>query len=85
MDKATPTSPGEVRTGKKGKRTAYLIAVRHKRETPRIYAVVAASAEAALAQLDGLTTDGMGIEVVGALSRDLIRSLGLKVGELRLV
>ena len=85
MDKATPTSPGEVQTGKKGKRTAYLIAVRHKREAPRIYAVVAASAEAALAQLDGLTTDGMEIEVVGALYRDLIRRLGLRAGELRLV
>jgi len=85
MDKVPPPASGEVQTGKKGKRTAYLIAVRHKRETPRIYAVVAASAEAALAQLDGLTTDGMGIEVVGALYRDLIRRLGLKAGELRLV
>ena len=85
MDKAAPPAPGEVQTGKKGKRTAYLIAVRHKRDALRTYAVVASSAEAALAQLDGLTTDDMGIEVVGALYRDLIRRLGLKAGELRLV
>ena len=85
MDKTAPPALGEVQTGKKSKRTAYLIAVRHKRDALRTYAVVAPSAEAALAQLDGLTTDHMGIEVVGALYRDLIRRLGLKAGELRLV
>ncbi|WP_244013455.1 RNA recognition motif domain-containing protein [Methylobacterium sp. J-068] len=62
-----------------------MIAVRHKRDVPRVYAVVAHSAEAALAQLNGLTIDGMGIEVVGALSRDLTRRLGLKAGEMQLI
>ncbi|MCJ2084168.1 hypothetical protein [Methylobacterium sp. J-090] len=85
MDKVARPAPGEVQTGKKGRRTAYLIAVRHKRDLPRIYALFAPSAEAALAQLNELTTEGMGIEVVGALSRDLARRLGLKAGEIRLV
>ncbi|TXN21004.1 hypothetical protein [Methylobacterium sp. WL9] len=85
MDKVARPAPGEVQTGKKGRRTAYLIAVRHKRDLPRIYALLAPSAEAALAQLNELTTEGMGIEVVGALSRDLAQRLGLKAGEIRLV
>lgn len=85
MDKVARPAPGGVQTGKKGKRTAYLIAVRHKRDLPRIYALVAPSAEAALAQLNELTTEGMGIEIVGALSPDLTQRLGLKPGEIRLV
>ncbi len=85
MDRTTYLPFAEVKTGKKGKRTAYLIAVRQKREALRVYAVVAPSAEAALAQVKGLTTDRMDAEVVGALSRDLTRSLGLKSGEMRLV
>lgn len=85
MDRTTYLPFTEVKTGKKGKRTAYLIAMRQKREALQVYAVVAASAEAALAQVKGLTTDRMVAEVVGALSRDLTRSLGLKSGEMRLV
>ena len=85
MDRTTYLCFAEVKTDKKGKRTAYLIAVRQKREALRVYAVVASSAEAALAQVKGLTTDRMDAEVVGALSRDLTRSLGLKSGEMRLV
>ncbi|CAA2155846.1 hypothetical protein MBRA_01469 [Methylobacterium brachiatum] len=85
MGKVGQTASEEVGGGKKGKRTAYLVAVRQKREPTRVYAVVAISAEAALPQLDGLTVDRMETEVVGALSRDLTRSLGLKPGEMRLV
>ncbi len=85
MGKAGQTASAEVGGGKKGKRTAYLVAVRRKREATRVYAEVATSAESALAQVDGLTVDGMQTEVVGALSRDLTRSLGLKPGEMRLV
>jgi hypothetical protein len=75
MDKVARPAPGEVQTGKKGKRTAYLIAVRHKRDLPRIYALVAPSAEAALGQLNELTTEGLEIEVVGPLlSQPLCRA-----------
>ncbi|MCJ2024134.1 hypothetical protein [Methylobacterium sp. J-067] len=59
--------------------------MRRKCEAVRVYAVVANSAEAALAQVAGLTVDGIATEVVGALLRDLTRSLGLKPGEMRLV
>ncbi|MDQ0545216.1 hypothetical protein QO001_004159 [Methylobacterium brachiatum] len=62
-----------------------MIAVRQKREATRVYAVVATSAEAALAQVAGLTVDGIETEVVGTFSRDLTRSLGLKPSEMRLV
>ena len=85
MSKVGQSASAEVSGGKKKKCTAYLIAVRQKREATRVYAVVATSAEAALAQVDGLTVDGMETEVVGAFSRDLTRSLGLKSGEVRLV
>ena len=85
MNRTTYLPFAEVKTGKRGKRTAYLIAVRQKREALRVYAIVARSAEAALAQVKGLTTDRMDAEVVGALSRDLTRRLGLKSGEMRLV
>ncbi|MEE7492028.1 hypothetical protein ABC766_08280 [Methylobacterium fujisawaense] len=59
--------------------------MRREREALRDYAVVATSAEAALAQVDGLTVDGMETELVSALSRDLTRSLSLKPGKMRLV
>lgn len=59
--------------------------MRREREALRDYAVVATSAEAALAQMDGLTVDGMETELVSALSRDLTRSLSLKPGKMRLV
>ncbi|MEL6064526.1 MULTISPECIES: hypothetical protein [unclassified Methylobacterium] len=70
---------------KKEKRTAYLIAVHQKREAVRVYAVLAVSAETALSQVRALATEDMAVDVVGALSRDLARQLGLKPGEMRLV
>ncbi|WP_342108625.1 hypothetical protein [Methylobacterium sp. SI9] len=71
--------------GRKEKRTAYLIAVHQKRATVRVYAVLAASVETALTEVRALATDDTDVEVVGALSRDLARQLGLKPGEIRLV
>jgi hypothetical protein len=85
MSKVGQSTSAEVGGGKKGKRTVYMVAVRRKREATSVYAVVATSAEAALAQVDVLTVDGMETEVVGAFSRDLARSLGLKPDEMRLV
>ena len=67
------------------KRTAYLIAVRQRCEVVRVYAVVALSPEAALAQVSAMATDDMQVEIVGGLSRDMIRRLGLKSGEMRLI
>ena len=85
MGKAAPDTSAEVRTGKRDKRTTYLIAVRQKREAIRVYAVIASTAEAAVTQLEALTIDRMELEVVGALSRDLTRRLGLEPGEMRLI
>jgi hypothetical protein len=70
---------------KKGKRTAYLIAVHQKRETVRVYAVLAATADMALTQVRAMATDAMEVEVVGGLSRDLAKRLRLKLGEMLLV
>lgn len=71
--------------GQREKHTAYLIAVHQKREAVRVYAVVARSAEAALAQVRAMATDSMQLEIVGGLSRDMIRRLGLMPGQMRLI
>jgi hypothetical protein len=70
---------------KRKKHTAYLIAVHQKREVVRVYAVLAQSTAAALAQISGMSTNEMQVEMVGSLGRDLVRSLGLTPGEMRLV
>ncbi|MDN3571571.1 hypothetical protein [Methylobacterium longum] len=70
---------------KPAKRTAYLIAVHQGGEAVRVYAVLAQSAAAALAQVGELATDDMQMEVVGSLGRDIVRRLGLKPDEMRLV
>ena len=81
-----PAPPGSGPPVTKGeKRTAHLIAVRHRREVVRVYAVVALSPKAALAQVSVMETDDMQVEVVGGLSRDMVRRLGLKSGEMRLL
>ena len=85
MPKPTQDGTETGRSGKKGKRTAYLIAVHQRRETVRVYAVLAERAEAALAEVRALATDAMEVEIVGALSRNLARQLGLKPGDMLLV
>ncbi|MCJ2049298.1 hypothetical protein [Methylobacterium sp. J-070] len=70
---------------KRVKRTAYLIAVHQRREAVRVYAVLAQSVAVALARVGELATDDMQVEVVGSLVRDIVRSLGLKPDEMRLV
>jgi len=85
MPKLTLVGADTGSSRKKGKRTAYLIAVHQKRETVRVYAVLAATAETALTQVRAMATDAMEVEVVGALSRDLAKRLGLKPGEMLLV
>jgi hypothetical protein len=85
MAKGAPSGVQDARSGKKEKRTAYLIAVRQKREALRVYAVVAPTAQAALELISALATEGMEVELVGGLSRDMVRRLGLKPGEMQLV
>ena len=70
---------------KRDKRTAYLIGVQQGREAVRVYAVVTASRDAALAQVRALAADDVWIEIVGGLSRDMVRRLGLEPGEVRLI
>jgi hypothetical protein len=71
--------------GKKAKRHAYLVAVAQRREGMRIYAVMAASEAEALAALGAHAAEGVRLQVVGGLSRDMVRRLSLRPGELRLV
>ena len=70
---------------KRAKHTAYLIAVHHRREAVRVYAILAPSAAVAMAQVDALAADDVRVEVVGSLGHDLARRLDLKIGELCLI
>lgn len=85
MAKTTYLPSAQVRACKKGKRAAYLIAIRQKCEAIWVYAVVPSVSAAAITQLEGLTINRMVVEVVGARSRNIIQSLGLEPGEMRLV
>lgn len=91
-DRATGTIAGDCSDGerrrlttKRKKHTAYLIAVYQKREMVRVYAVMDQTAELARAQVDALATEAMRVEIVGALSRNLARQLGLTPGQMLLV
>jgi hypothetical protein len=70
---------------KRKKGTAFLIAVRQKREAVRVYAVIAHSENDALDRVRALATGGMQVEITGSPSRDLVRRLDLKPGEIRLI
>lgn len=48
-----------------------------RRETVRVYAVLAQSAAEALALVGDLATKDMQVEMVGSLGRDITRRLGL--------
>nr|WP_276082269.1 hypothetical protein [Methylobacterium sp. GC_Met_2] len=62
-----------------------MIAVHQRRETVRVYAVLAQSAAAALTLVGDLATEDMQVEMVGSLGHDITRRLGLKPDEMRLV
>ncbi|QEE38776.1 MULTISPECIES: hypothetical protein [unclassified Methylobacterium] len=85
MSKAAPLASPEARIRKKGKRTAYLIAVYQKRQPVRVYAVMDVSAALAVAQVTAFATDAIKVEIVGSLSRNLARQFGLAPGQIRLV
>lgn len=64
---------------------AYLIAVHQRCEAVRVYAVLSQSAATALALVGESATEGMQVEVVGSLGRDIVRRLGLKPNEILLI
>ncbi|MHC2109060.1 hypothetical protein [Methylobacterium sp. CM6246] len=67
------------------KRHAYLVAVSQKREAVRVYAVLAETPDAALEAVALNAPAKSKLEIVGSLSRALVKRIGLKPGELRLV
>jgi uncharacterized SAM-dependent methyltransferase len=85
MSKAAPLASAKAKIGEKRKRTAYLIAVHQKRQPVRVYAVMDVSAALAVARVAALATEAMKVEIVGSLSRNLARQLGLVLGQIRLV
>lgn len=70
---------------KREKNTAFLVSVRQKRETVRVYAVLAPSRDVALDQVKALAAQSVRIEIAGSLSRGMVRRLDLKLGEIRLL
>ncbi|MCJ2025151.1 hypothetical protein [Methylobacterium sp. J-067] len=85
MSKAAKLASTKAKLGQKGKRTAYLIAVHQERQPVRVYAVMDVSADLAITQVAALATDATKVEIVGSLSRNLARQLGLVPGQIRLV
>ena len=68
---------------KQNRHAALLIAVVERCRPSHVYAVVARANDSALATIQAQSPDSERIEVVGGLSRDLTRSLGLKTGDIR--
>jgi hypothetical protein len=67
------------------KRHAYLVAVSQKREAVRVYAVLAGTSDEALEAVALNVPLKSKLEVVGSLSRALVKRIRLVPGELRLV
>ena len=67
------------------KRHAYLVAVSQKREAVRVYAVLAVTSDEALEAMALKVPPKTKVEIVGSLSRALVKRIRLKPGELRLV
>ena len=67
------------------KRHAYLVAVAQKREAVRVYAVMAITAYEALEAVALNVPPKTKVEIVGSLSRALVKRIRLVPGELRLV
>ncbi|QEE41310.1 MULTISPECIES: hypothetical protein [unclassified Methylobacterium] len=67
------------------KRHAYLVAVSQKREAVRVYAVLAVTSDEALEAVALNAPPKTKVEIVGSLSRALVKRIRLKPGELRLV
>lgn len=67
------------------KRHAYLVAVSQECEAVCVYAVLAGTSEEALEAVALNAPPASMLEVVGSLSRALVKRIRLKPGELRLV
>ena len=67
------------------KRHAYLVAVSQKREAVRVYAVLAETPDGALEVVALNVLPKTTVEIVGSLSRALVKRIRLVPGELRLV
>ena len=63
------------------KRRAYLVSVSQKREAVRVYAVLASTPDEALETVALNIPPKAQVEIVGGLSRDLVKRLHLKPGE----
>ena len=63
------------------KRRAYLVSVFQKHEALRVYAVLASTADEALEAVALNLSSNAQVEIVGGLSRDLVKRLHLKLGE----
>ncbi|MCJ2061329.1 hypothetical protein MKK63_01175 [Methylobacterium sp. J-088] len=63
------------------KRRAYLVSVSQKREAVRIYAVLATTPDEALEAAALNVVAKAQLEIVGGLSRDSAKRLGMKLGE----
>lgn len=67
------------------KRRAYLASVTQRREAVRVYAVLAATSDEASETVALNVPPKAKVEIVGGLSRDLVKRLRLKPGEPLLV
>ncbi|MEG9502895.1 MAG: hypothetical protein MIN69_13755 [Methylorubrum extorquens] len=72
-------------TMKKQERQAYLIGVDLPQQAPRVYAVVAETAQEALTRVEVLAEEGASVALAGGMAADMVRHLRLKPGEPRLV
>ena len=63
------------------KRRAYLVSVSQQHESLRVYAVLASTADEALEAVSLNLSSEAQVEIVGGLSRDLVKRLHLKLGE----
>lgn len=63
------------------KRRAYLVSVTQKHEAVRVYAVLAATPDEALETIALNVPPKAKLEIVGGLSRDLVKRLHLQSGE----
>ena len=64
------------------KRRAYLVSVSQQRKSVRVYAVLASTVGEALKAVALNLSSEAQVEIVGGLSRDLVKRLHLKPGEM---
>ncbi|WCS24200.1 hypothetical protein LOK46_24145 [Methylobacterium sp. NMS14P] len=70
---------------KPAKRRAFLVSELSKRDVVRVYAVLAVTADEALEAVALQAAPDAEVEIVGGLSRDLVKRLRLEPGEVRQV